>query len=88
MKYIITEYTKQRARESGYTVKISKIASKKIDVYRGNERIASIGAHGMSDYPTYLKTRGKTYADERRRLYFMRHKGNTLNEQLAKLLLW
>lgn len=86
--YQITEYTKQKAKENGLTVKPSTNKQKKIDVYRDGKKIASIGSYGMSDYPTYLKTHGRLYADERRRLYYIRHKGNTLNENLAKLLLW
>jgi len=32
------------------------------------------GATGYSDFPTYMKTNGKLYADERQRLYHIRHK--------------
>ena len=27
----------------------------------------------MMDYPSYIETEGKKYADERRRLYHLRH---------------
>jgi Mn-dependent DtxR family transcriptional regulator len=40
------------------------------------KKIASVGALGYSDYPTYMKTKGKAYADERRRLYKIRHSKN------------
>jgi hypothetical protein len=52
----------------------------------------SIGARGMNDFPTYMKTRGKKYAKTRRRLYKMRHekdrhvKGS--NGYYADVLLW
>jgi len=32
------------------------------------------GARGMMDYPSYMRIEGKAYADERRRLYRIRHK--------------
>jgi hypothetical protein len=54
-------------------VKPSKHTEKKLNVYKNDKKIASIGAAGMSNYPTYMKTRGKTYARKRRRLYKMRH---------------
>jgi len=42
---------------------------------RGNTqiKIASVGANGMNDYPTYIQKRGLAYAKTRRRLYRMRH---------------
>jgi hypothetical protein len=86
--YQITDYTKQKAREIGIEVKPSKNPKKKIDVYRMGEKIASIGQAGAKDYPTYLKEEGKKVADERRRLYHLRHPNNTLKEELAKYLLW
>ena len=33
-----------------------------------------MGAIGYDDYPTHTMKRGKKYADERRRLYKIRHK--------------
>ena len=52
------------------------IKNKKIDVFKSGKKIASIGAIGYKDYPTYLKTKGKEYADERRKLYKMRHESD------------
>lgn len=73
MSYSITNYTKQQAKKLGVVVKPSLAKGKKIDVFKNGEKIASVGAIGYSDYPTYIKTKGKTYADERRRLYKIRH---------------
>ncbi len=74
MAYSITNYTKQQAKKLGVVVKPSSVKGKKIDVFKKNgEKIASVGAIGYSDYPTYIKTKGKAYADERRRLYKIRH---------------
>jgi len=42
---------------------------------KGGDYIVSVGDSRYSDYPTYIKTKGKgkKYADERRRLYKIRH---------------
>ena len=51
---------------------------KKIDVFKNGKKVASIGALGMNDYPTYLEKEKKGrfpkgYANERRKLYKQRH---------------
>lgn len=71
--YVITAHTKRQARRLGVDVKRSSVKGKKIDVFKNGRKIASVGAIGYGDYGTYLRTRGKTYADERRRLYKIRH---------------
>jgi hypothetical protein len=35
--------------------------------------LASIGAIGYGDYPTFMAQKGKEFADEKRRLYKLRH---------------
>jgi len=76
----------------GLTVVPSTNKTKKIDVYKKDKKIASIGARGMNDYPTYIKTRGLSYAKTRRRLYKIRHiKDRTVKWSrgwLADKLLW
>jgi hypothetical protein len=74
--YEITDYTKQRAKEYGVQVRPSTNKKKKIDVFSNGEKIASVGASGYKDYPSYAMERGKAYADERRRLYHIRHRRN------------
>ena len=69
MPYTITNYTYKQAKKIGVVVKPSTNKTKKIDVYKKGKKVASIGAYGMSDFPTYMKTRGKKYAKTRRRLY-------------------
>jgi hypothetical protein len=87
--YEITNYTKQKAKELGVIVVPSKNPKKKIDVFKDREKIASIGALGMGDFPTYISKKGKKYADERRRLYNLRHKKDTgVAGRLARELLW
>ena len=90
--YSITNYTKQKAKELNVKIKPSSNKNKKIDVFKDNKKIASVGAIGYSDYPTYVKTNGKEYANERRRLYKARHskdsKNNGTNGYYADKLLW
>ena len=92
MAYSITAYTKKQARKIGVEVKPSKVKGKKIDVFKGDKKIASVGAIGYGDYPTFLKTKGKKYANERRRLYKLRHSKNRSkigsNGYYADKLLW
>lgn len=71
--YTITDHSKQQANKLGVEIKPSTNKNKKIDVFRDNKKIASIGSLGMNDYGIYLKSKGKEYADERRRLYKLRH---------------
>jgi hypothetical protein len=71
--YDITKYTYKQAKKIGVNVKPSLNHTKKLNVYKKNKKIASIGAYGMSNFPTYMKTHGTVYAKKRRRLYKMRH---------------
>lgn len=86
--YKITPYTLHKAREINVTVKPSHNPKHKIDVYREGKLIASVGDPAYGDYPSYLDSKGKAYADERRALYHQRHKRDTMREFLAKWLLW
>lgn len=70
--YQITDYSKQQAAKLGVDIKPSTIKRKKIDVFKNGKKLASIGALGMKDYPTYLKE-NKSLAEERRKLYKIRH---------------
>jgi hypothetical protein len=73
MVYKIKPYTYKRAKKLGVLVKPSTNKTKKIDVFKNNQKIASVGANGMNDYPTYIQKRGLQYAKTRRRLYKIRH---------------
>jgi hypothetical protein len=73
-------------------VKPSLSTGKKIDVYKDGKKVASVGDLKYSDYPTYIISHGREYADERRRLYRIRHK-NDMNVKdsagfYASRLLW
>ena len=71
--YSIKRYTYNKAKKLGVTVKPSTNKTKKIDVFKNKKKIASIGANGMNDYPTYIQKRGLAYAKTRRKLYRQRH---------------
>jgi hypothetical protein len=90
--YQITAYTLKQAEKIGVQVRPSTVASKKIDVFRGDKKIASVGGAGYGDYPTYIKSHGKAYADDRRRLYKLRHEKDRHQPwsagYLADQLLW
>lgn len=97
MGYKITNYSRNQARKLGVTIQPSQNPKKKIDVYKQGKKIASIGAKGYKDFPTYkaLETKGelpKGYADKRRKLYKARH-SNTItpknkNAWYANKILW
>jgi len=92
MSYSITKYTKDKAKALGVQVKKSTNKKKKIDVFKDKKKIASIGAIGYGDYPTFMKTKGKEFADKRRAAYKKRHQKNRLkkgtNGYYADKLLW
>jgi hypothetical protein len=92
MTYSITNYTRKQAKRIGVNVKPSTNPEKKIDVFRKSRKIASVGANGMNDFPTYIKKRGLTFAKTRRRLYKMRHEKDRhikwSKGWLADKLLW
>ena len=97
MGYKITDYTKNQAKKIGVIVKPSKTKGKKIDVFKNGKKVASVGALGYKDYPTYmqLEKKGKVEkgtANKRRKLYKARHKENrkvkNSNGYYADKLLW
>ena len=73
MTYQIKQYTRDQAKRLNVIVKPSTNKNKKIDVFKDKKKISSIGAINYSDFPTYLQTKGKKFADQRRRLYKIRH---------------
>ena len=57
MAYRITKYTYDQAKKLGVTVKPSTVKGKKIDVFnKKGEKLASVGALGYADYPTFMAT--------------------------------
>lgn len=79
MAYRISEYSKRQARKLGVIIKPSKNKGKKIDVFnKKGDKLASIGATGYKDYPTYLRLEragkvAKGTAKSKRKAYKARH---------------
>ena len=97
MGYNIKAYTKNQAKKIGVTVKPSGSKGKKIDVFKKGVKVASVGAIGYKDYPTYmeLEKKGKVpkgTATKRKKLYKIRHKKDrnikNSNGFYADRLLW
>ncbi len=97
MGYNIKAYTKNQAKKIGVTVKPSGSKGKKIDVFKKGVKVASVGAIGYKDYPTYmeLEKKGKVpkgTATKRRKLYKKRQKKDrnikNSNGFYADRLLW
>tara|TARA_R110000868_G_scaffold27629_2_gene104521 strand:- start:461 stop:730 length:270 start_codon:yes stop_codon:yes gene_type:complete len=89
MSYTILPYTYRQAKKYGLQVKSSQRSNYKIDIFNSKgEYLFSGGDRRFSDYPHYIKTHGKEYADERRRLYRIRHVKETVRGRLISALLW
>lgn len=71
--YKIKPYTYRQAKSLNVDVKPSTRKGKKIDVYKDGKKVASVGALGYGDYPTFIATKGKQFADSRRKAYKTRH---------------
>jgi len=76
MDYKILPYSFQQAYKLGVKIKPSTKKDKKIDVFKNNKLISTIGQVGYKDYPTYIKEEGKSFADKRRYLYKARHEND------------
>ena len=97
MSYTIKPYSKAQAKKLGVEIKPSKTKGKKIDVFKKGIKIASVGAIGYKDYPTYmqLEKQGKVAkgtANKRRKMYKLRHnkdrKVRGSNGYYADKILW
>ena len=74
--YKITTRQKANASKLGVVIIPSTVKGKKIDVYKNDLKIASIGDINYHDYDSYIRTKGLAYANERRRLYKIRHQND------------
>ena len=89
--YRISRTTAKIAKEKNIQICVSKHPHKKIDVITKNG-VISIGDNNYSDWHLYIQTHGLKYANERRRLYRIRH-ANDINVigsagYYAAILLW
>ena len=78
MTYVITDYTKARAKELNVKVKPSSKQHKKLDVIKNDKIVASIGDRRYLDYGMYLDMESnnqieKGTANKRRQMYKARH---------------
>jgi len=75
MEYNILPYTYKRARQLNVVVYPSDNPKYKLEIYdETGDFMYYGGAAGYSDYPHYIESHGKEYADKRRLLYHKRHK--------------
>jgi hypothetical protein len=98
MAYKIRTYSKLKAKQLGVEIKPSSNKKKKLDVFnKQGKKLASIGALGMNDYPTYMeleknKKVEKGTAEKRRKLYKNRHESDRkkvgTNGYFADKILW
>ena len=92
MPYIITDYTLKRAEQMKVTVQLSQQKNKKIDVFKNEVKIATLGDSRYKDFPTYVIEKGLEFANKRKRLYYIRHKKDieklNSNGFYAAKLLW
>jgi hypothetical protein len=90
MSYKIKDYSYKQAKILDVIIKPSTNKKKKIDVFKNDKKIASIGDINYNDYPTYIENKGLKDANERRKLYKMRHKKDLLSQNgfYANKILW
>ena len=92
--YKISKGTHQAASKLGVTVKPSTRKNKKIDVFKNNELVASVGHRDYDDYYTYLRKEREGIVDKgtaaaRRKQFRLRFAScDTNNCYYAKKLLW
>ena len=92
MPYKIKPYSRIQANKLNVSIKPSTNKNKKIDVFKNNIKIASIGAIGYKDYPTFILEDGMKTANKRKKLYKHRHRKDVNNKNgngfYANKILW
>lgn len=74
MTYTIQPYTFNKAKKLGVEIRPSNTGNYKLDVLGKNkELITQVGDRRYGDYPTFLKQKGKDFAEKRRVAYKQRH---------------
>ena len=76
MSYTIDPQAFKNAERIGVEIKKATQKNKKLDVFKDGIKVATIGDTRYMDYRSYIKRDGKAFADERRRLYKVRHEKN------------
>ena len=87
--YQVRPFHLQQAKKLGVTIQPSTKGNYKLDVYKDNKYLTSIGDKRYRDYLMYKEEKGKAYADERKRLYHIRHKNDKgVKGVLSRAILW
>jgi hypothetical protein len=86
--YSIKPFHLQQAKKLGVSIKPSSKGNYKLDVFKDGEYVTSIGDKRYKDFMIYKEEKGEDYANERRRLYRLRHKKDGVRGQLAMFILW
>ena len=98
--YKIKERQFQKAKKLGVEIKSSTSKNKKIDIFKDNKKVASVGGvksdgTAYNDYATYLTILPKKEADKKRNNYLKRHSkepkmkdGKRTNSYYADKILW
>jgi len=82
--YKITTRQKLMAQRLNVIIKPSQVKGKKIDVFnKSGEKLASIGDIQYNDYDIYVLKFGVDFANERRRLYKIRHEADRHKKNTA-----
>ena len=63
---VITKYSYNKAKELNWSIKVSKNPLKKVDVYKDNIFLDSIGSSEHMDYPHYIRVYNLEYANKRK----------------------
>ena len=77
----------KNARDLGLEIRPNR-GKYKIDIFINGEYITSGGDIRYKDYATYLEEQGKEYADNRKRLYRIRHQNEGLRGRIISHILW
>ena len=96
--YKITSHTRNQARKYGLIVRPSGNKGKKIAVFKKmkdkktgkmtEKKLADVGALGYGDYGTFIRTKGKEFADKRRKAYRSRHKNDPMMKDGKRSRAW
>jgi len=87
--YQIKKHHLQQAKKLGVTIQPSRKGSFKLDIYKDGKYLASIGDRRYKDYVMYKEERGETYANERKKLYHIRHQNDKgVKGFLSRAILW
>jgi hypothetical protein len=69
MTYQITSRQRANARRIGVKIKPSTVKGKKLDVFKGDKKVASIGALGMMDFDKWKAKEGIEKAKKRQKAF-------------------